>query len=162
MTHLVACVLGCSSFFLLAFHIPARHSKSRRLKKAQSVNPPHDAFAKMGRAPREYVKDAVLKYEFSEFHVVQSHYSEQHPGGHAAALVVHVPDLRLTPEQHDIVVQVAGTRYNPSSKRLRLVSRKYLDKTHNRIHVRLMLDRLLQYAGAVEPSSAGQKQQASS
>ena len=126
------------------------------------MNPPHDAFAKMGRVPREYVKDAVLKYEFSEFHVVQSHYSEQHPGGHGAALVVHVPDLQLTPEQHDIVVRVAGTRYNPSSKRLRLVSRKYLDKTHNRIHVRLMLDRLLQYAGAVEPSSASQTQHTSS
>jgi len=141
---LYCCCLVNNANILIRF--PCR----RRIRKAQTLMPPPEAFSKLADAPREYVNDAVLKYSFDEWHSVRSHYTDEHPGGHRCSLRVHVPDLGLTKEQEERLVSIAGTRYNRQSKDLKLVSRKYLDKVQNRIHVRLLLDRLLAFSGAFD------------
>lgn len=116
---------------------------TRRLAKAQARAPPADVAVHLASLPREYVRDAVLKYEFVEWHHVQSSVTDVHPGEHKCVLKVHVPDLGFSDEQHELLANIVGPRYNRSSGELKLVAKKYLDKVQNRIHVRLMLDKLI-------------------
>ena len=100
------------------------------MKKAQSIMQPSDASVIMARIPREYVHDAVLRYEFNESHHVRSHYTDEHPGEHKCILRVYVPDLGLEGPQRQLLQEIAAQRYCTGSQVLKIVSRKYLNKVY--------------------------------
>merc|ERR1719174_949642 len=124
---------------------------TRELSRQGMAKAPEDLHALI-REPPEFLHNARLKYTYHRYDQAQLTILDEHPGNHKVTLKVHVPHLDLDADQTAYLSVLAGNRYSKASRNLRLVCRKYLNRLLNKVHVRLLLDRLLAEArNAPEP-----------
>lgn len=115
---------------------------ARELARQGREKAPEDLDALL-REPPEFLHNARLKYTYHSYEQAQLNILDEHPGNHKVTLQVHVPHLDLDVAQTEYLAAIAGNRYCKASRNLKLVCRKYLNRLLNKVHVRVLLDRLL-------------------
>lgn len=107
---------------------------------------PVDDLLALKAQPPEFVGDARLRYSYKDYTFSKSHELEKHPGEDFAQLKVNLQHLPLNDDEKDALKSVVGRRYNAASGDVTITSQKFPSRLHNRIHVRLVLDRAMQAA----------------
>jgi len=107
---------------------------------------PADDILALRAQPPEFLGDARLRYTYRDDLHVLSHELETHPGQRTVKLRVNLNHLPLDEKEKTLMKDLTGPRYNAASGDLTLTSRKFQHRLQNRIHVRLLLDRVMQEA----------------
>jgi len=146
----------------LYLHTTSRRQLRRVFELYEDVNAqareieakrPADDILALRAQPPEFVGDARLRYAYRDYLYVQSHELETHPGQRTVHLKVNLHHLPLDETEKQVVKELTGPRYNAASGDVTFTSRKFAHRLHNRIHVRLLLDRVIQEAKRSAQSS---------
>eukprot|EP00939_MAST-03C_sp_MAST-3C-sp1_P001033 g1033.t1 len=110
---------------------------------------PVDDLLALRAQPPEFVGDARIRYSFKDYVFAKSHSLEKHPGEDYVQLMVNLNDLPMNDEEKEALKDVVGLRFNRASGDITISSQKFPMRLHNRIHVRLVLDRAMQAAKSI-------------